>query len=638
MARRIVNKAERNAERYDAKEVGYQLYEDSLKEKTFDRLMPLIVSEQNIILAYRNICKNSGSKTAGTDGKTIIAIQELSIETVIKTVRNKLNYYQPKKVRRTEIPKDNGKVRPLGIPSIWDRLIQQCVLQILEPICEAKFHDRNNGFRPYRSTQNAIAQCYKMAQMQNLHFVVDVDIKGFFDNIDHSKLIRQLWKIGIRDRKLIMIIKQMLKAEILFKDIIISPEAGTPQGGILSPLLSNVVLNELDWWVANQWEMFKIKEGKTGLEFNKVDKEGTILTVDKSQKWKKLRTKTELKEMYIIRYADDYKIFCRDYVTAKKVMWATKLWLEETLHLQTSDEKSGITNLKRNYTIFLGIKFKVVPKGSRWIVRSHMADKSKDKVIKKLRNVWKDIKNPSKQSEIDQNISLYNAMVLGMHNYYCMATMVSADFAEIAYKVMGKSNGMNHNRRCIPLERKGKIDSKFIQEKYGKSKQFRWLRGRMIIPIGYVAHEYPKYKRREVNKYVRKYSDIDNCISFDVMKYMTENAHSYPTLEMADNALSRYIAQKGKCAVTHNALTISDMVCEHIKPCEGGRNDTYRNLIIMSKEVSKLIGETKPNVIEKVAVNLSLTEEMQTKVNKLRKHRELESIQFEDYIGTKKKT
>ena len=119
----------------------------------------------------------------------------------------------------------------VAVPSIWDRLIQQCILQILEPICEAKFHERNNGFRPYRSTQNAIAQCYKMAQLQNLHFVVDVDIVGFFDNINHSKLIRQVWGIGIQDRKLIMIIKQMLKAEILFNDIIITPETGTPQGG-----------------------------------------------------------------------------------------------------------------------------------------------------------------------------------------------------------------------------------------------------------------------------------------------------------------------------------------------------------------------------------------------------------------------
>lgn len=123
--------------------------------------------------------------------------------------------------------------------------------------------------------------------------------------------------------------------------------------------------------------MFKVKDGKSGLEFYRTDKEGNILTIDRSPKWKKLREKTELKEMYIVRYADDFKIFCRDYVTAKKAMYATKLWLAEHLHLQTSDEKSGITNLRKNYTTFLGIKFKVVPKGDKWIIRSHIADKSK---------------------------------------------------------------------------------------------------------------------------------------------------------------------------------------------------------------------------------------------------------------------
>jgi hypothetical protein len=105
---------------------------------------------------------------------------------------------------------------------------------------------------------------------------------------------------------------------------------------------------------------------------------------------------------------------------------------------------------------------------------------------------------------------------------------------------------------------------------------------------------------------------------------------------MADNALSRYIAQKGKCAVTHNALTVADMVCEHIKPCKGERNDTYRNLILLSREVSDLVGAESKTKVEKILKNLSLTKEMQEKINKLRQHRELEPIQFEDYTGTKK--
>ena len=635
MTKRIVNKAERNAERYDAKETGYRLYEESLNNKTFDRLMPYVVSDQNIILAYRNICKNHGSKTPGTDGKTIEAIQELPVMAVIETVRNKLNYYQPKKVKRVEIPKANGKKRPLGIPSIWDRLIQQCILQILEPICEAKFHERNNGFRPYRSTQNAIAQCYKMAQLQNLHFVVDVDIVGFFDNIDRSKLIRQLWAIGIQDRKLIAIIKQMLKAEILFGDIVIEPMTGTPQGGILSPLLANVVLNELDWWIAGQWEMFKIKEGKSGLEFKKTDKEGNLLAIDMSQKWAKMRATTNLKEMYIVRYADDFKIFCRDYDTAKKAMAATKKWLAENLHLETSDEKSGITNLRKNYTTFLGIKFKVVPKGKRWIVRSHVADKSKERAIVKLRGVWKDIKNPGLQVELNRNVTKFNAIVMGLHNYFCMATLVSADFAEIADRALKGQYAFNQNRRCYHLHKTGEFHSKLLQQKYGDSAQCRWIEGRLIVPAGYVQYQYPKYKRRCVNKYIRKFDDGINCVSFEVMRYMVEHAEAYPTLEMADNAVSRYIAQKGKCAVTHEPLTVSDMVCQHILPFNGVRNDTYQNLILLSTDVSKLVTAENHKSIRRYLSRLNLTKEMEDKVNKLREHRGLERIQFEDYTGTK---
>ena len=227
----------RHAEYYGMQEVFDGLYAKSSKNETFTNLMNIILKRENILLAYRNIKSNDGSKTPGTDGVTFDDIGKLMPDEVIDTVRfitiGSTHGYRPKPVRRKEIPKpyDPTKTRPLGIPCVWDRLVQQGIKQVMEPICEAKFHERNNGFRPYRSTQNAIAQCYKMAQLQNLHFVVDVDIVGFFDNIDHSKLIRQLWGIGIQDRKLIMIIKQMLKAEILFNDIIITPETGTPQGG-----------------------------------------------------------------------------------------------------------------------------------------------------------------------------------------------------------------------------------------------------------------------------------------------------------------------------------------------------------------------------------------------------------------------
>ena len=256
----------RHAEYYDLTEVFDDLYAKSKAQAVFTDLMPLILSEENIRLAYRNIKRNTGSRTAGVDHLTMKHIEKLTSEEVVSKVRHKLAWYKPKPVRRVEIPKPNGKTRPLGIPAIWDRLVQQCILQVLEPICEAKFHDRSNGFRPNRSTEHAIAQSMRMVQIQHLYFVVDVDIKGFFDNVNHAKLMRQMWTLGIQDKRLLCIIKEMLKAPVVLPSgEKIYPDRGTPQGGILSPLLSNIVLNELDWWVSSQWEDIPthtvIKEG-----------------------------------------------------------------------------------------------------------------------------------------------------------------------------------------------------------------------------------------------------------------------------------------------------------------------------------------------------------------------------------------
>ncbi len=152
----------RNSEYYDMQSVFDELYADSVKGKQFQNLVELIRCPENIMLAYRNIRKNDGSKTAGVDNKTISDLNRWKDKTLVAHVQRKLDWYVPNAVRRVEIPKDNGKTRPLGIPTIMDRLIQQCILQVLEPICEAKFFKRSNGFRPNQSAENAIAQAERM--------------------------------------------------------------------------------------------------------------------------------------------------------------------------------------------------------------------------------------------------------------------------------------------------------------------------------------------------------------------------------------------------------------------------------------------------------------------------------------------
>lgn len=158
-----------------------ELYAESLKGNKFYKLVELIKQPENIKLAYRNIRKNNGSKTAGVDNKTISDLNKWKEKALISHVQRKLDWYVPNAVRRVEIPKDNGKTRPLGIPTIMDRLIQQCILQVLEPICEAKFFfKRSNGFRPNHSAENAIAQAERMIQ--------NVDCQSMGRNAHKEKL------------------------------------------------------------------------------------------------------------------------------------------------------------------------------------------------------------------------------------------------------------------------------------------------------------------------------------------------------------------------------------------------------------------------------------------------------------------
>lgn len=305
------------------------------------------MSEENIKLAYRNLKTNKGSKTAGVDGKTIETLKSWTDKVLIANLVKSLEWYTPNKIRRVEISKANGKTRPLGIPAIKGRLIQQCILQVLEPICEAKFHERSNGFRPNRSAEHAIAQAMTMIQQRNMHYVIYIDIKGFFDNVSHGKLLKQMWSLGIKDKKLISIISTMLKAEVAGIGF---PTKGTPQGAIISPLLSNVVLNELDWWIASQREEFPTKyQYKCYIYANGVANKNPIYSA--------LR-KIKLKECYIVRYADDFKIFCHTKDDAEKLFIVTQRWLKERLGLEISLEKSRIVNLKRHYSEFLGFWLK----------------------------------------------------------------------------------------------------------------------------------------------------------------------------------------------------------------------------------------------------------------------------------------
>ena len=614
----------RNTEYYDMQAVYDELYEKSVKGYKFIHLVEIISKPENIKLAYRNIRKNSGSKTEGIDKKTIKDLNKWNEEKLIQHVQRKLSWYTPQAVRRVEIPKDNGKTRPLGIPTIMDRLIQQCILQVLEPICEAKFFKRSNGFRPNHSAENAIAQAERLIQRVNCHYVVDVDIKSFFDNVNHSKLLKQMWTLGIQDKKLLCIISKMLKAEIAQIGF---PKKGTPQGGIISPLLSNIVLNELDWWIVSQWEEIPTRKNY----IRRIYKNGTP---DKSNKIISLRNYTKLKECYIVRYADDFKIFCKKYTDAVKIFKATEKWLNERLGLQISLEKSKIVNLKRHYSEFLGFMLKVRKKGkknnkSKYVIEAHI----KDNTLIKIRNRAKEIIRKLRQTYDKNNeyryIQEYNSYIIGIHNYYCIATHVNIDIQKIAFDVKKSL----YNRLKHRIRKKGKITNGYIKQKYGMSREVRYLNGHALVPIAYVQHRVPMDKKIKVNSYtyegrkeIHKNLEVINMKTLYELMNKTNSARS---VEYNDNRIALYVAQHGKCGITSIELSNEDIDCHHKIPIELGGDDSYSNLIILHNNIHKLIHAKDKKTISKYLNKFNLNSKQLNKVNKLRILAKQEEISME---------
>ena len=581
----------RNNEYYSIQNQFDTLYEKSKSNTVFKDLMPLIISEQNIMLAYRNIKKNSGSHTRGVNSSTIVNLGEKEPQKLVDYVIHRLENFTPHAVRRVEIPKPDGRTRPLGIPTIEDRLIQQCIKQVLEPICEAKFYSHSYGFRPNRSTHHAIARAMFLVNLNDYHFVVDVDIKGFFDNVNHGKLLKQLWTLGIQDKELLSIISKSLKAPI--KGIGI-PDRGIPQGGLVSPLYANVVLNELDWWIASQWDTFPSR--KRYLSRPNYKGNGT------------------LKKIYIVRYADDFKIFCKTRSEADKVFIAVKQWLKERLMLDISPEKSKVVNLKKNYSNFLGFKLKLRKKSGKWILKSHMADKAKDNCKSKIREAIAQIRKEPNQ----WSVMRFNATILGLHNYFKIATNVYVDFDRIAFDVRKTLLCRTKTHRT-----KTGSKSKAFQNFYGEftGKVF-YVEKMALYPVNGVKTSPPMCFTQSICNYTqegrRKIHEMQKSVSPQILQYLMENPIKGKSVELNDNRVSMCVAQRGKCAITHEPLETKDMEVHHISPIELGGKDNYENLVLVTYTVHKLIHATTPETIEKYKEMLNNVDVNWTRLNKLR--------------------
>lgn len=434
----------------------------------FERLYRILFNEEMYYVAYQRIYAKPGNMTAGTDGETIDLMSLDRIEKLINSLKDES--YQPKPSKRVHIPKKNGKTRPLGVPAFNDKLVQEVVRMVLESIYEGHFENTSHGFRPKRSCHTALTDIQKT--FSGVKWFVEGDIKGFFDNINHEILIGIL-KERISDERFIRLIRKFLNAGYVENWIFHNSYSGTPQGGIISPILANIYLDKLDKFMKEYTENFD--KGKR----RKRNKQAVSLEGKRHRVLKKLESvKNENERLQLIRqykayqkecllhpdgdemdenyrrfkyvrYADDFLIgIIGSKQEAMNIKEDIKNFLQEKLALELSDEKTLITQTE-NAAKFLGYeiyarKSNDTKRNKDGVLRRAFNKRirlmiGKDTVKKKLlgyrvleikvhngKEQWKAKSRPKLVNNNDLEIlEKYNKEIRGLYNYYALANNCS---------------------------------------------------------------------------------------------------------------------------------------------------------------------------------------------------------------------
>ena len=332
-------------------------------------LLDLILENSNLSQAITRVVENKGS--SGIDGMNVIEGRKYfyehkeEIKTAIKT-----RTYKPKPVKRVEIPKPDGGIRNLGVPCVVDRILQQAIHQVLSPIYEEKFSEYSYGFRPNRDCHMAINKVIEYLN-EGYIYVVDIDLEKFFDTVNHDKLISLLLKT-IKDGEVISLIRKYLVSGVMINGVKVETLEGTPQGGNLSPLLSNIVLNELD----------KELESR-GLRF--------------------------------VRYADDCMIFVKSLRAGQRVMESITNFIEKKLRLKVNKSKSKVALYDE--VKYLGFGFYYSPQHKQIRMRVH------EKSIQRIKTKIKELTKRSWSVKLDVRLLKLKQVIIGWVNYYKLADM-----------------------------------------------------------------------------------------------------------------------------------------------------------------------------------------------------------------------
>jgi group II intron reverse transcriptase/maturase len=550
-------------------------------------LHPMVYDMNNVALAVRQLSKTKGRMAKGQDNTNYQTLENYSIAELSEIVKDRLINKKMDYVRRTYIPKGkSGKMRPLGICSVWDKLVEKCIQLVIEPYCETKFVCSSFGFREQVSQHNALAKVKN--QCQTMPYVLSIDLQDYFGTIDPRISYREMWHIGIKDQIILNYVYQFIKKGYYEDSCKHEDPLGAPQGSSLGPLISNLYLHRFDVWLREQGDCWH--DETVGKFHDPINRRRNL-------------SRTNLKVGIHVRFADDILVLCRDRTDAERFKFSITKYLTSNMKLKINEEKTKIYDLTKERMKYLGYEFYVrelKSKNKKGVskVLNTLPRAKEDEIVEKCGELLKAV-----QKKIGfETIHAWNTYVVGLHNYYSGMTHFHQSFSQIGWRVH-KLFYHTMNKR-VKFTNEQSYKNSFMGGKYKTwgQKGYFCFETYPVIEIRWANWDsalisYKKSVISRTNPYDYGERKHRPGVSLEDIDYLVNTSRYIKNSRLAMFRISKYSSVKGKSYLSGEYVPVENYHCHHIKPQEKGGAHDFDNLCVLSETEHTILHSSTPEIL-----------------------------------------